>query len=261
MLTKITLFAKQPLKFIEYTQALTLSLNELGHQVTTEKDQNTDINFFIAGVYPLLSNFLSNNKPRKKDVLILLEYWQDENRHTLVRKAFNTTIDIFKSQHEKYKNSIYCPPGWSPAYETDLMCHEEDADCLTYGAFTRFRQETTKQHKIKFQQEYTIGQKRNKNILRSKINLIIPAHPPSPFAHPRYLLFACKKKFVLTFPHLEYNPYIPDKHFKVIKDFKKDYNYWLEATEERHKFAEEVYRDLKTNYRNTDFLAEALNKL
>jgi hypothetical protein len=94
-------------------------------------------------------------------------------------------------------------------------------------------------------------------ILASKINIIIPAHPNYYFPPLRYLLIACKKKFIMSTSHVSYVPFVQHKHFKMFSDYK----YWVNRKDERQKFTNEVYNDLKINYNYTNALKPALEHI
>jgi hypothetical protein len=276
MITSLYTISTNLFVFKEFKQAFINSMTELGHSVNIfEYDQKSykvnscksDINFFIVGNAKYVQPFFSKNPKIENSykVLIWFEQLQNVENQLRIRKLFNCTIEIFKNNYLSYKdkaNCIFCPLGWSKAYETDIHNILEDINCFSFGAYTHTRIEFIKNFpkEVVFQLN-TFGNKRDINILRSKINLIIPAIPEYFFPQLRYLLIACKEKFVLASPHIDYTPFIPNTHFKVFNKFKDDYTYWINAANERTEIAQNAYKDLKSNYNYTVFLKEALKKL
>jgi len=256
--------------FIEVYNAFELSMKELGHKVNRinegflkggtrkwgDKEWENEvhgwpyitegINIFMVGSASILKD--ERSKLPKNSVNILYNFEQTRIHNS---ERFDYIFSIF----EHFIDNIYCPLGWSPVYESNLTVNEEDIDVLYLGKdiYNKYKDIIT--NNIAYDEE------RNDMILRSKINVIFERWPMYRFPTLRYLLIACKKKFVLSEEHPSYDRIIPGKHVFVSRNIRDDIGYWLKEKDKRWEFANSAYDSLKHSCNYTGFLNDALKRL
>ena len=255
--------------FIEFHNAFELSMKELGHTVNRvnegflkggiqkwgDKEWENEIhgwpyitegiNIFIVGSDSILRD--ERSKLPKNSINILYNF---EQKVISGSEKFDYVFSIFE-----HLTNIYCPLGWSPAYESNLTVNEEDINVLYLGGdgYNNYKDIIT--NNIAYDEE------RDDMILRSKINVIFERWPTYYFPTLRYLLIACKKKFVLSEEHPSYDRIIPGKHVFVTKNIRDDISYWLKEKDKRQEFANSAYNNLKESCNYTSFLNDALKRL
>jgi hypothetical protein len=250
--------------FIELANAISLSLNELGHE-SKVSEELTDNNIIIKSFRP----FNTNNG--KKNILFQTEQlWNRRERgvydlscgYNKVWEMYEENVKISKGT----KNVVYCPIGYSKFFETNLKKSKEDIDIFFYGSLTDRRKNILNElNKMPYNilgETNIYGIERDKKILRSKMVINIKAHDLW-FLGPLHCLLAiCKKKFMLC-EKVDggYGPYIAGKHFiefDNIEDGKEKIDYWLKHDKEREDFAINAYEDIKKNFIFTEYIKNCL---
>lgn len=268
------------LTFKEYSQALVMSLEELGHDVTFTTDAKNvgDVNIFTQSFQPYV--------PKTDGINILYqveELWGQKDNYR-VGNGYPYVLEMYEEQCKNMvdfgMNAHYCPLGYSYIYETDLPEVEEDIDMFFYGGVTKRRTDwineikshpamadkkivhTDRREGVK---KYFFGRERDELIMRSKLMLNFRAHDDWMYAPLKGLLTQCKKKmFFAEKTSGGYDPYEKNKHFIMfdgIDEFVEKANYWLDNHKERKEFAVNAYEDIKDNFRWSEFLDTALGSM
>lgn len=253
--------------FIETSNALKLSLEELGHNV----DKITFGKFppiYIPNEVTIVVMGKAVKLPLSKDslnIFFCMEQW-NKNKVDIegTRNQFNIIFDIFKENNKTYsKNSILCPIGWSPAFETNLTNIKSNNNFFLFGSghpTYRNRWIQKNQNQIIYLRNGIFGIERDKLIMRSKINLMVRGFNSWLLPPLHMMLIICKKKFLMMDQHAEYYPYEPGKQFKIFDKFPQDCSYWLNNHEARREVELSVYEDVKENHKFTKYLEIALKK-
>jgi hypothetical protein len=253
--------------FIETTNALKHSLEELGHQVDHivfgKKPSPyipNEITIIIMGkaeILPLSKSSLN--------IFFCMEQWRNEEKAIKIRSQFDHIFDIFNHVHRNYpKKSILCPLGWSKSFETDLSISHNQNNFFLFGSGNpTYRNKWINQNKhlITYFREGCFGIKRDKYIIDSKINLMIKGYNKWVLPPLHMLLIISKKKFLMMDNHIDYYPYEPGKHFILFDKFPQDCEYWLNNDKARKEFEISVYEDIKKNHNFTIYLERALNEI
>ena len=113
--------------FAEFTRALQISLNELGH--TVDYVGNRHISNEIVILIISRGKEIKLNKT-SKTIMFYFEQ-MDWNNASMFRSKFNYVFDLYKPNCDKY-DGIICPVGWSEAFESDINANIEN-DCFLFG--------------------------------------------------------------------------------------------------------------------------------
>jgi hypothetical protein len=251
----------------ELNRAVCKSLTEIGHNVVNRfegyvykggKNWNDvkwasdlygfpykggGVSIFLCGAYAIFKH-KAFSMPDSLNVLFNLE------QYGVCFNEFDCIFDIFGGKQDGF---VYTPLGYSSEYErNDITVEEENINVLSLGK--HFIKDGVLSTRI-------FGDERDKLILSSKINLIIQKGSHYMFPILRYLLIACKKKFVLTDPHSSYHPEGIEKNMHFIKDIDKDIAFWATENEKRQEAANRVYENLKREFDFTKFMDSSINKI
>ena len=246
--------------FGELANAIVLSLNELGHDAKVSNDL-TDNNIIIKAFRQY------NTSNGKRNILFQTEeLWNRREKGIYDLSSGYSKVWEMYEENTKIpigtKNVLYCPIGYSEAFETKLPYPIEDIDAYFYGSLTDRRKECLSKLNKAIGETNIFGIDRDQKILRSKIILNIKANDLW-FCSPLHCLLAiCKKKFMLC-EKVDggYGPYIPGLHFiefTDVTDANEKIEYWLSHDKERKEFAVNAYEDLKKNVVFTEYIKKCL---
>ena len=266
--------------FGEFINSIKYSMEELGHEIvpTIYLDENGqcpnpkhhDINIVVSGFRPvnlkdirgikILSQTEELWNRREKGVYDL------SNGYNRVLEQFMENVNIPRGTD----NVVYCPYGYSKAYEYNLPKVEEDIDGYFYGSLTERRKgffyEVAQSNRFNIRDiEGEFGEERNKNIMRSKIIIDCKASDNWSISKIRCYLGQANKKFILAEKSsVAVHPYVPNKHYieyDGVNDFIDKMNYWLKHDDERNEFALNAHNDLKENCQFTQYIEKGLKGL
>lgn len=256
--------------FGELCNGLVHSLNELGHTASIVIPQ--DPNEYESGKLNIIIKALRPAK-LKSGINVLYQtegLWNRRQKGVYdLSSGYNRVLELFEENCKikiGTKNVVYCPIGWSPAFENGLPKVEEDIDIYFYGADT-IRRKTILSNISNMGYNLIVdrncyGRERDKKIMRSKITINMRAHEKWSYGPLHSLLAQCNKKMVLSEVSSDgYGPYIPNRHFiewNDLNDLKEKADYWLNHNKEREEFAENVYNELKKDYTMTKYLKDGL---
>jgi hypothetical protein len=259
--------------FIELANALAHSMNELGFESIVYDDVNFKykrdsgwINIVLRAFRPFEFGGITGKK-------ILFQTEELHNRrddgYYDMGVGYDRVLELYKANTEiplGTHNVVYCPIGYSPAFETDLPEVEEDIDVLFYGSMTDRRKEIQERlnkmgMNILFVNE-VYGKERDELIMRSKIVLNVKAYDQWCYGPLHCILSQCKKKFTLTEKgNGGYGPFVQDKHFieyDGLEDLEDSIWYWVKNDKERNEFAVEAYENIKSDINFTEFVEKGL---
>ncbi|MFW6129881.1 MAG: glycosyltransferase family protein [Atribacterota bacterium] len=258
---------------IERCNALIHSLKELGVKDIYISDDPKKIHCNYLFVFKGRKLY-SPHRNYGYSILIQTEQlWNmREDNFYYVGRNFNRCLENYEENAKiRYGtgNVIFCPLGYSPAFESNIEIEEEIHDCFFFGSRTKRRSEFLKYlngNGIKVYCPKMIwGEERDKALLSTKININIKAYDQWLFTPTRTLLILCKKKFLLSEKFDGgYGPYVPGKHFIEFNskhDMLDKAKYYLKHEKERKEFALSAYEDIKNNLNYTDILRNKLGDL
>ena len=242
--------------FTEIIAAVQRSATQLGHSAThSASPRSSWINVYFVG-HP---GFIREFHPPRKSVNVLYNF---EQSLPPGYEKFDAILSIFT--HIQGPKIIAAPAGYAPTFETDLPAQEETIDVLHLGPLTESRKgEVGARYGHLIPAPSAFGRERDGLLLQAQINLIVKSLPVYHFPVLRFLLFACKRRFVLTEAHDSYSTVDPKRHLTLSSgDLERDIRHWLAAgNEARQEIADRVYEDLRAHCNYTTFLGPALDAL
>lgn len=242
--------------FTEVLDAFQRSAAELGHRAAVVDGPGDGVNVYLVG-HP---GFMSSFRPPRGSVNVLYNF---EQRVPAGHQKFNAILSIFS--HIKTPRTIYAPLGYSPAFETDIPPQDETIDVLHVGPLTESRKgEVGRQHEhLITAPRHAFGRERDLLIMQARINLIVRSMPIYHFPVLRFLLIACKGRFVLSEHHTSYSTVDPARHLTLTGNcLEAAIRWWLDAGREaRQEVADRVHEDLRTKCSYTALLGPALAEL
>ena len=260
-----------PKSFEEVLNAFKYSLEELGHNVKIV--DNTEKNYgHLNIVVKALRSYDHNVIPGIRILFQTEELWNRREKGIYdLSKGWKRVLELYPENLKlrNTENVVYFPIGYSRAFEINLPEQEEDLDVYFFGSMTKRR----KSLKIMLENsglkvrivEGEFGEKRNINIMRSKIILNMKAHDLWSYGPLHCLLAQCSKKFMLCeHTGIGYGIYKPGKHFAEFKDpddMIPSIKWWLDHEKERKNFANNAYDDIKNNMNFTNILKGAIGDL
>jgi hypothetical protein len=266
--------------FGELVQAFTISLQEMGHTVSNvyEKhwmyplpvvdNRGIDVNLYIGVAWRFFEmtekGESGNVDPNVLNIAYNTEQWDkkgsvDEKKWVNVVKKCDVTIDMFKNRYDWDTSTIYCPVGWSSAFEIKNLTSNKNIDIYHIGSIGNRDKRVFQQYDDMITSPDGWGSERNDAISRSKIHLILRLRRDYEFPQIRGMFSMCNKVFTLTNRHDNYGIYELNKHLMLFKDddFEVDTKYWLDNETIRTEFAVECYNDIKKNHKFTMYLERA----
>jgi hypothetical protein len=243
--------------FTEVIAAFVRSAALLGHGAihSTAPEANA-INVFLVG-HP---GFMGTFRPQRNSVNVLYNFEQGvPSGH----QKFDAILNIFS--HIRSPRTIYAPVGYSPAFEADIPPLADTIDVLHVGPLTESRKGDIGRrygHLITAPRS-VFGRERDALIMQARINLIVRSLPVYHFPVLRYLLMACKRRFVLSEHHASYSTIDPARHLTLTgNNLAADIRWWLDAGHDaRQEIAGRVYEDLRASCDYTALLGPALATL
>lgn len=248
--------------FIELSEAIKISLEKIGHtvdKVTVGKKPSpykpNEVTIVVMGKGSKLK--LSKDSI---NILFFVEQWVNREKYTKFCSGYDHIFDIFQNIQEERK-SILCPVGWSTAFETNIKPESKHNYFLFGSGNPSYRKKWLRSNKDKILYFYNgcFGSIRDKNIMESRINLMIRGQKKWFFPHLHAMLILCKKKMLMVDEHHDYYPYEPGKHFVVFDDLK-ECEKWLKNDKRRSEFEQAAYEDIKKNHSFTYYLGRALEE-
>lgn len=259
--------------FIELVNAFVISISELGHTVNKiytyfpkkniipiVDNKDIDANIYIGVIKN--RNILDNDvfnvffNTEQQEYSSSPAIWKEKTGQ------FDLVLDMFVNRPSYGAKAVYCPVGWSKAFETDNKQVIKTINMVHIGSLTGKRSHDKNYFHDNYKNIITTkggyGTVRNNIILASKIHLIISRGEFYEFPQIRALFSMCNKVFTLTNKHIDYSIYEPEKHFVVFDDIEESSSYWLKKNKQREEFAIECYRDIKKNHKFTMYLEIAL---
>jgi len=248
--------------FQEYANAVKLSLEEIGHTVDDVSVGKNPTPYKPNEVVIVIMGKGFKHKFPKDTINILLftEQWMNIEKYEKFCVGYDHIFDNFKSVQER-RNTIFCPIGWSPAFETDIP-HKNIHNYFLFGSGNpphRKKWIAKYKNEILYFYHGCFGRERDKNIVESKINLMISGAKNWIFPTLHFILVVSKGKFLACDPHVDYYPYVPGKHVFVFDEFK-ECKKWLKDNEARKDFERKAYEDIKKNHSFTYYLGRALEE-
>lgn len=274
--------------FIELAESIKYALTTFGVTEIDIQDLNVknfkDVQRFYAAKYDLTFMMIalrSFNAAPIKGIKILFqteELWnrrEKNNYFGLGSADYHRVLEMYDENVKiggNTRNVVYCPVGYSPAWEVDLPKVKEDIDVFFHGSITDRRKEFLRMITSAVGKEKTYlftqdawGLKREKLIMRSKIVINIKAHDNWSYGPMHCLPSQANKKFMLAEKgNGGYGPFVPGIHvaeYDGIQDCKEKVLYWLSHEKERKEFAEKAYIDMKKNCDFTKILKKALGSV
>ena len=274
------ILATNGLVFGECANMIKLSLEELGHTaeiVGTGIDNHPykegDLNIVTRAFRPYIQSGKGRNVLYQCE-----ELWHSRDSGVYDPRAngcaWERTLEIYKDNvvlpnHVNHK-VVWCPYGYSPAYETNLPEVEEDVDIFFFGSNSPMRMNLLselKNHpamkgKVIHYATNLFGIERDKWIMRSKIIINLKFVDRWSYPPLRALLAQCKKKmFMGHAPDGGRDPFTSGKHFiefKSMEHLAEIADDWLNNDKKRKEFAVNAYEDIKKYHRFTDHLITGL---
>jgi len=218
-----------------------------GRNIPIHKDRN---NIYFCTEQYLINSPISNSST-------YIQFYDD------IRERFTVVVDMFKQMIHPTKKAVhrYCPIGWSPIWEEN--CNPDIKETINLLHLGVLQLKNTKRTGIHGLVKRTIsyGKQRDYEIQAAKINLSLQTFSQGYEWTPYRMLYVVgKRKFLMADKHIDYGPYIPNKHFIefIGNDIRDTYNEWINKPDERKQFAMAAYEDIKENHRYSMYLDEAL---
>lgn len=258
--------------FIEQAQAIKYSLKELGAQTVIIQDDAV-VNWKEHYDVNIIFKALKKWHPRSRSVNVLFqteELWNRRERgYYDLGENYNRVLEMYDENVKIPKgtrNVVYCPVGYSPAWERDLPIVPEDIDILFHGSITqrrgRFIDEFRKMGLNVVATQTSFGKDRDKLIARAKIDINIKAYDNWSYGPMHCLPAQANKKFMLAEKaNGGYGPFKPGLHvaeYDGLVDCRDKVKYWLDHEKERKEFAINAYNDMVKTCNFTDILAKAM---
>lgn len=255
--------------FVELAEAIKYSLNELGIDAKITRTYNGE-NRDMFVVIKAFRNFWPDVLP-DKSVKVLYQTEQLWNRRDKgvydLSNKWDIVLELFKENtliEKNTENVVYCPLGYSPAFEYNIEEKEDKNDILFWGSSERRTKiiNNIKEMGYNIKVIQTFGSKRDDEIMKSKIILGIKGRDIYSYTPHRFLLSQCKKKFTLIEKcNSGYATYMNGLHFvqyESMDDLQRKLDYWLSHDKERKEFEENMYEDIKKYHNFTDYLKKGL---
>lgn|SRR5574343_88139 len=260
--------------FGELAEAMAYSLRERGHNVEIVDDSKIrgygDLNIVIKA----LRSFDHHRIPGIRVLYQPEELWNRRERGIYdLSDGWKRVLELYPENVKiprGTKNVVFCPIGYSPAFEFDLPKPDvQDIDLYFHGSMTDRRKDIASEIE-KFGYNFVcssneFGEARNLKILRSKIILNIKAHDLWSYGPLHVIMAQCNKRLVMCEKTgIGYGPFVPGKHFiewESIVDLKEKVRYYIDNEEIRLNFVESVYDDIKKNISFDSYFMNGLKGL
>jgi hypothetical protein len=262
--------------FIEFAESIKYSLTEMGFDRVVIIDsakwtppyRHYSLNIVIRAFRPFDYTTLNGHR-----ILFQTEEcWNDRESGSYRFKLSHGYDRILEMYDENVKllgteRVVYCPVGYSPAWERDLPEVEEDIDIYFHGSLTprrlNFITELRKEgyNIVGVSDHY--GKQRDEMIARSKITMNIKAHDMWSYGPMHCLPAQANKQFLMAEKaNGGHGPFVPNKHFieyNGLEDCKKKVKEWLDkGKDKRTEFAVSAYDDMVKTCDFTEILKSAL---
>jgi hypothetical protein len=262
--------------FIEFAESIKYSLTEMGFDkvnIIDEADwkppyRHYSLNIVIKAFRPFAFTTLNGYR-----ILFQTEEcWNDRERGSYRFKLSHGYDRVLEMYDENCKllgteKVVYCPVGYSPAWERDLPEVEEDVDVFFHGSLTDRRKEFISSlesegyNVVASSNHY--GKTRDEMIARSKITMNIKAYDKWSYGPMHCLPAQANKQFLMAEKaNGGHGPFVPNKHFVEydgLEDCKKKVKKWLDAGHGARKaFAENAYNEMVKDCDFTEILKSAL---
>ncbi len=249
--------------FAEVLKAFEIAATDAGYLVASSDlcGREDHINIYFVGHGGFLREPLFTFAKHSTNIL-----YNFEQRLPSGWERFDYVFNIFKHIPNVKTNSghpsIYCPLGYSRSFDSDLEPIEETIDVFHIGGLEKgHKEEMGKCYGNIITSIKCWGADRDLLIVKSKINLIVRAEPIYYLPTLRFLLIACKRKFILCEAHTR--PYSINEDLVLTGfDIPSDIKYWIDAGySARNEIAMQTYDELKTTHQYENSVTNALMKI